>query len=61
MLTSAHGECTRAVAVAVLYLYNIRMGAGVCNLCLAFRNSSRPRCSVLELAFSKAKGRLSAT
>ena len=59
-----HVKCTyrltRAVAV-------IRMG--VCKLCYAFRNSPRPRCSVLELAFStaeirsfsKANGRLSAT
>ena len=45
----------RAVAVAVW-------------ACYAFRNSPRPRCSVLELAFStaeisfsKANGRLSAT
>ena len=50
----------------VLLLY-IRMG--VCKLCYAFRNSPRPRCSVLELAFStaeirsfsKANSRLSAT
>ena len=49
-----------------LLLY-IRMG--VCKLCYAFHNSPRPRCSVLELAFSnaeirsflKANGRLSAT
>ena len=48
-----------------LLLY-IRMG--VCKLCYAFHNSPRPRCSVLELAFSttemrsfsKANGRLSA-
>ena len=50
----------------VLYAV-IRMG--VCKLCYAFRNSPRPQCSVLELAFSmakitsfsKASGRLSAT
>ena len=47
-----------------LLLY-VRMG--VCKLCYAFHNSPRPRCSVLELAFStaeisfsKANGRLSA-
>ena len=42
---------------------------GVCKLCYAFRNSPRPRCSILELAFStaeirsfsKANGRLNAT
>ena len=42
---------------------------GVYNLCYAFRNSPQPRCSVPELAFSKAEirsflepnGRLSAT
>ena len=42
---------------------------GMCNLCYAFCNSPRPRCSVLELVFSKAEirsfsktnGRLSAT
>ena len=28
---------------------------GMCNLCYAFRNSPQPRCSVLELAFSKAE------
>ena len=51
--------CTVAVAVC---------SVGVCNLCYAFRNSPWPQCSVLELAFSKAKikkflkgnGRLSA-
>ena len=35
-----------------LLLY-IRMG--VCKLCCDFRNSPWPRCSVLELAFSKAE------
>ena len=52
---------------ALLLLPYIRMG--VCNLCYAFRNSPRPRCSVLELAISmadmrsvsKANGRESAT
>ena len=44
---------------------------GVCNLCYAFCNSPRPRCGVLELAFSnlkaeirrfsKANGRVNAT
>ena len=50
----------------LLLLY---MLMGMCNLCYAFRNSPQPRCSILELAFSKAEirsllkvnGRLSAT
>ena len=52
----------------LLLLYILRMG--MCNLCYAFRNRPQPRCTVLELAFSKAdirsfskanNGRLSAT
>ena len=59
-------ECMCGVTSAFVVLY---MRTGVCNLCYAFRNSSWPRYSGLEHAFSKAKvrsfskanGRLSAT
>ena len=44
-----HVECTCGVTHAVAVA--VRMG--VCNMCYAFRNNPRPRCSVLELAFSK--------